>query len=267
MKFEKLLKTAIQASIDAGEEVCKIYKDEFDISYKDDKSPLTVADTRSNEIIHSYLDKTQIPILSEEGKFIPYEVRKKWEYFWIVDPLDGTKEFIKRNGEFTINIALIKRKKPVLGVIYVPVQKSLYFASSSTGSVKIENITETKKDSSLNDYIFIGEKLPLKNLNRKYTVVGSKSHMTKETENFINQLRKEHGNIEVLSRGSSLKICMVAEGKANIYPRFAPTMEWDIAAGHAIIKYAEGKLINYNTQKEITYNTRSLINPWFITER
>lgn len=267
MEIKKLLKTTIDASIDAGEEVCKIYKDEFDISYKDDKSPLTIADTRSNEIIHSYLDKTQIPILSEEGKFIPYEARKKWESFWIVDPLDGTKEFIKRNGEFTINIALIKRKKPVLGVIYVPVQKSLYFASSLTGSVKIENITDTGKDFSLNDYLSMGNNLPLKNIKNIYTVVGSKSHMTKETENFINQLRKEHGNIEVLSRGSSLKICMVAEGKANIYPRFAPTMEWDIAAGHAIVKYAKGKLINYNTQKEITYNTKSLINPWFIVER
>ncbi len=249
-------------------EILGIYNGEgdFDIEYKNDNSPLTIADNKSNDVINKYLIKTGIPILSEEGKSIPYEVRKSWETFWMVDPLDGTKEFIKRNGEFTVNIALIKNGQPILGIIYIPVQKTLYFGSKETGSIKVEGIDE-KNEPSLEYYISAGKKLPINDKNKIFTIVGSKSHMTTETEDYINSLKNKYGAIDVLSRGSSLKICMVAEGKADEYPRFAPTMEWDIAAGHAVVKYAGGYIRNYKTKNEISYNSESLINPWFIVKR
>ena len=266
-ELNNLLEIAVNSSIEAGKEVCNVYKNEFDVKYKEDNSPLTTADTRSNEIINKYLVETRIPILSEEGKTTPFHERKKWEYFWIVDPLDGTKEFVKRNGEFTVNIALVHRNKPILGVIYIPVQKCLYFASSGTGSIKTENINDNKANYSINTLQKQGQLLPLKKSNETYTIVGSKSHMTPETETYINRLKENHGKIEVFSKGSSLKICMVAEGLADEYPRFAPTMEWDIAAGHAIVKYAGGKLLNYETNEEFTYNSETLINPWFIVKR
>lgn len=266
-KLMELLEIAIRASIEAGSETLMIYNNDFEVEYKDDKSPLTIADKKSNEIIDKYLTSTGIPVLSEEGKSIPFEIRKKWKIFWIVDPLDGTKEFIKRNGEFTINIALIKDGKPIMGVIYIPVQGILYFGSKETDSYKVENIDDTERKNLLEFYISIGRKLPLDNKSKTFTVVGSKSHMTKETEDYINTLKNKHGNVQVFSKGSSLKICMVAEGKANEYPRFAPTMEWDIAAGHAIVKYAGGSITNYKTNNEISYNGESLLNPWFIVKR
>ncbi len=266
-KLIELLEIAIRASIEAGSETLKIYNNDFEVEYKDDKSPLTIADKKSNEIIDKYLARTGIPVLSEEGKSIPYKARKNWKLFWMVDPLDGTKEFIKRNGEFTVNIALIKDGKPIMGVIYIPVQKTLYFGTKETGSLKVDNINDTKKEISFDYYFSNGKKLPLENKNKIFTIVGSKSHMTKETEDYINSLKNKHGNIEVFSKGSSLKICMVAEGKANEYPRFAPTMEWDIAAGHAIVKNAGGSITNYKKNNEISYNGESLLNPWFIVKR
>ncbi len=266
-ELKNLLEIAINASIEAGKEICNVYNNEFDVEYKKDNSPLTKADLRSNKIILKYLSVTQIPVLSEEGKSIPYSERKEWEYFWIVDPLDGTKEFVKRNGEFTVNIALIHRNKPILGVIYIPVQKCLYFAGSGTGSIKTENINDNKFNYSIESLRKQGQILPLKKPNETFTIVGSKSHMTAETEAYINNLKETYGTIEVFSKGSSLKICMVAEGQADEYPRFAPTMEWDIAAGHAIVKYAGGKLLNYQTNAEFTYNSETLLNPWFIVKR
>jgi len=266
-KLIKFLEIAIKASIEAGKETLKIYNEGFDVEYKDDKSPLTIADKKSNDIINEYLTKTNIPILSEEGKSVPFKIRKDWKLFWIVDPLDGTKEFIKRNGEFTVNIALIKDGKPILGVIYIPVQKTLYFGTKETGSLKVDNIEETIKESSLDYYVSNGIRLPLDDKNKIFTIVGSKSYMTTETEDYIKSLKNEHGKIKVFSRGSSLKICMVAEGKADEYPRFAPTMEWDIAAGHAIVKYAGGQIRNYKTESELTYNNETLINSWFIVKR
>jgi len=266
-KLIKFLEIAINASIKAGKETLKIYNEGFDVEYKDDKSPLTIADKISNDVINEYLIKTNIPILSEEGKSIPFNIRNEWKLFWMVDPLDGTKEFIKRNGEFTVNIALIKDEKPILGVIYIPVQKTLYFGAQKTGSIKVEGVNITAKETSLEYFISAGKKLPLDNKNKVFTIVGSKSHMTTETEDYIKSLKNEHEKIKVFSRGSSLKICMVAEGKADEYPRFAPTMEWDIAAGHAIVKYAGGQIRNYKTESELTYNGETLINPWFIVKR
>jgi len=267
IEMNSLLETAIHASIEAGNKVMEIYRKDFEVEFKEDESPLTIADTAANEVINTHLEKFGIPILSEEGKSIPYEERKDWTRFWIVDPLDGTKEFIKRNGEFTINIALVEDGIPVMGVIYIPVQHTLYFASAQTHSLKVASIGNDLSTASLDTYIGRSESLPVESHKTIYTIVGSKSHLTPETRDYIEELKKEHGDVEVFSRGSSLKICMVAEGEADIYPRFAPTMEWDIAAGHAIAKFAGARIIHAVSGEELTYNSEGLVNPWFIVRR
>ena len=212
------------------------------------------------------MEKTPYPILSEEGKEVDYEERKSWELLWIVDPLDGTKEFIKRNGEFTVNIALVKDGTPVMGVIYLPVKQQLYFATLEYGAFKCNNITSISAIDSLEHLVEISDKLPINDLRDSFIVVASRSHLSPETEEFIAVLSKEHDSVELISSGSSIKICLVAEGKADIYPRFAPTMEWDTAAGHAIA-LAAGKVI---TQKDgitpLSYNKKDLLNPWFIVK-
>lgn len=263
-----MLQTAIKAALKAGERILEIYNNEdFEVDMKGDDSPLTKADLASHDIIMKYLEQTNFPVLSEEGKHLPYSTRKEWETLWIVDPIDGTKEFIKKNGEFTVNIALVKNQIPILGVIYVPALKELYFASKELGSFKVEEITEF---TSLEEITEIAKKLPLnKSTNsqkNKFTVVASKSHLSKETEEYISELEKEHGEVTTLSKGSSLKLCMVAEGQANEYPRFAPTMEWDTAAGQAICKYAGKTVYDYETKKEMVYNREELLNEWFLVK-
>ena len=245
------LNIAKEAAKKAGEKILQIYGNEFSVSYKEDKSPLTIADQKSNDIIESYLLKTKIPILSEEGKLTEYKDRKNWKLLWIVDPLDGTKEFVKRNGEFTVNIALVKNGKPILGVIFVPVKGWLYYGSSN-GSFREINKKKVK--------------LPLDNKSINFKVVGSRSHQSPETKEYFEDIRKRKKNVEIVSMGSSLKICLVAEGSADVYPRFAPTMEWDTAAGHAIANYAGKKLIDLKTKIEMTYNRPILTNNWFIVK-
>ena len=241
----------------------KIYESDFNVEYKLDSSPLTVADKNCHHIIEKELNHTNIPILSEEGAQIPYSERKKWNYFWLVDPLDGTKEFIKRNGEFTVNIAMIYNQKPIMGVIYVPEKKVLYFAMDGLGSYKT-NISALI--NNLQDLILESRKLPIKYKRDKYVIVGSRSHMTTETEQFISEKKAQHGKIEFMAAGSSLKLCMVAEGTADAYPRYAPTMEWDIGAGHAIVKMAGFSVSKYDTNQEVIYNKESLLNPWFLVD-
>jgi len=258
------LKTAILASLEAGKRIMEIYTSEdFEVEQKADESPLTKADKEAHLIIVKALRETQIPILSEEGKSIPYEERKAWSQLWIVDPIDGTKEFIKRNGEFTVNIALVNEGYPVLGVIYVPAKKELYFASEGMGSFKMNNIVSGDDFLKNEDR---AEKLPLEQENKKFTVVASKSHLSQETKDFIETLKIEHGEIDTMSKGSSLKLCMVAEGQADCYPRFAPTMEWDTAAGQAICHYAGKTVIDYTTKTTMRYNRENLLNNWFIVE-
>jgi len=240
----------------AGEEIKKIYySQEFDTSIKEDKTPLTTADTLSNDIICSFLEKYNLPILSEENKEIPYSIRKEWKYYWCVDPLDGTKEFLKRNGEFTINIALIHKDKPIMGIVYAPVLETLYFAQEGKGAYK--DGKPLPKDRSIH--------FPLK-------VVASKSHLNLETQKFIENL----GEVELISKGSSLKFCLVAEGKADIYPRIAPTMEWDTAAADIIVResgrgvyiYDEKFYLDPKTLKakgnRLKYNKENLVNPSFV---
>lgn len=255
------LQLAVQAAIEASKEILSVYhSDNFVVEAKEDKSPLTKADKVAHKIITSFLKKSTIPILSEEGKSIPYSTRKNWSQLWIVDPIDGTKEFIKRNGEFTVNIALIKNNNPIIGVILTPVTGELYFSENNLGAFKSTiNLNNFNPEHLLKK----AQKLPLIANNKIYTVVASRSHLSKETDTFVQELRKKHGNIKFISTGSSLKLCMVAEGKANCYPRFAPTMEWDTAAGQAICEAAGFQVIDYISKKPMRYNRKKLLNNWF----
>lgn len=260
----ELIQIALNASVAAGDRIMEIYLNEnFEIQSKSDDSPLTKADLAANDIICKQLLQTDIPILSEEGKHRPYSERKAWDLLWIVDPIDGTKEFIKRNGEFTVNIALIENQIPILGVILVPVTSEIYFAHKDFGSFKT---SVDQLDSDFNTLISRAVKLPLTNKKNPFVVAASKSHQTPETLTYIDELSKVHESIELISKGSSLKICMVAEGTANCYPRFAPTMEWDTAAGHAICLYAGKNLIDMTTKESMLYNRAELTNNWFLVE-
>jgi len=276
------LLTALLASREAGLAILDIYKQDFDVSYKKDRSPLTLADRRSHDIIVDHLTDPSgksLPILSEEGKSIPFEERREWEYFWLIDPLDGTKEFIKRNGEFTVNIALIYQHRPVLGVIFVPVNNVFYFASEGLGAYRLKNdnvferlqgkASETERDSVLKEILRQSDRLPyydksLETHDSQLVIVGSRSHPSKEFEAFVKTMGKQHGKVDVISSGSSLKLCLVAEGRADIYPRLGPTMEWDTAAGQAIVEQANGSVSNYETGEPLQYNKENLLNSWFI---
>jgi len=197
IQYDKLILTAIIAAKRAGEAILEVYGSDFEVEQKDDKSPLTLADKRSNDIITDVLEQTitvnssTVPILSEEGKEIPYDERKKWEYFWLVDPLDGTKEFVKRNGEFTVNIALIHKHKPVLGIIYIPVKDVFYFAAINFGTYKLENSEIVTGDLSIKELIDKSERLPLNNNNKaSLTVIGSRSHTSEEFSEFVRRLNE-----------------------------------------------------------------------------
>jgi len=271
IQYDKLILTTILAAKRAGEAILDVYDSDFAVEQKDDKSPLTLADKRSNEIIEKVLEQTvtvnnsTVPILSEEGKEISYEDRKKWEYFWLVDPLDGTKEFVKKNGEFTVNIALIHKHKPVLGIIYIPVKDVFYFAAVNFGTYKLENSEILTDDLSIEELLDKSQKLPLHNNNKtSFTVIGSRSHTSEEFSEFMEQLNEKYENVEFISSGSSLKLCLVAEGKADVYPRFGPTMEWDTAAGQAIVEQAKGTVIETQTNEPLSYNKSNLLNPFFI---
>jgi len=262
--IKHILLTAISAAVKAGEEILKVYDSPFEVEHKADNSPLTIADKNAHETICAILKDTQLPVLSEEGKSIEYNERKNWKYFWMVDPLDGTKEFVKRNGEFTVNIALIHEQKSVLGVIYIPVSQTLYFAAQGLGSYKIH--VANFKSFDLNALMSLAEKLPIEKANQKFTVVASRSHLSEETEMFIDGLKTAHNDLQFISSGSSIKLCLVAEGSANVYPRFAPTMEWDTAAGQAICECAGKTVIDYTSNKTLLYNKENLLNNWFIVQ-
>jgi len=235
----------------AGDAIMQIYKQDFGVEYKQDSSPLTLADKKANEIIEAGLNQLSVsyPILSEEGKEIPYNDRKHWEYFWLVDPLDGTKEFVKKNGEFTVNIALIYKDTPVLGVVFAPALDVCYWAKQDEGAFKN------------------GRQLPLKTEDQRntYKVVASRSHMSDETQAFIDAIDTDKEK-ELISIGSSLKICLVAEGEADIYPRLGPTMEWDTGAAHAVVNESGKSLEKYMNGKysKHEYNKEDLLNQWFI---
>lgn len=264
MTEQQLLEIAINTSIEAGFKIMEIYtSNDFDIQLKSDDSPLTKADLLANELICKALQKTNIPILSEEGKHEAYERRKNWTSLWIVDPIDGTKEFIKKNGEFTVNIALVENQIPNIGVIYVPVTKEIYFSSKEIGTYK--SVVSTS-NLTLEELIKSAEKLPTTQSKNEYIIAASRSHLSKATEDFIAELSQKHESIKLVSKGSSLKLCMVAEGSVDCYPRFAPTMEWDTAAGHAICLNAGKDVFDYKTNKSMLYNREILTNNWFIVK-
>ena len=250
----------VKIAKDAGKAIMEIYNQDFGVEFKSDNTPLTIADRKANEIIVSALNQLSvnsflqqnIPILSEEGRNVPYDERKNWEYFWLIDPLDGTKEFVKKNGEFTINIALIYKNTPIIGVVYSPVLNVCYWAKKDEGAFKD------------------GKKLPLKVNGQRgvYKIVASRSHMSNETKDFIEALDTDKEKV-IISIGSSLKICLVAEGEANIYPRLGPTMEWDTAAAHAIVNESDAlfnKYIDNGAHQQHVYNKKNLLNDWFVVK-
>lgn len=260
-EIDQLVLIAAQAALNGGVEILEVYNnEETQVEVKGDDSPLTQADTRAHMAIMKLLEPTGIPVLSEEGKHLPFEQRSSWEQLWIVDPLDGTKEFIKRNGEFTVNIALVENGAPVMGIVYVPVTGELYVGVGAYGSLKL---TIDANSTISGDDLGKGVQLPIK-VDRPFTAVGSRSHMNEETEEFLKGYREEHGEVAILSKGSSLKMCMVAEGLADVYPRFAPTMEWDTAAGQAVVEAAGFKMVEKERRTPLRYNKEDLLNPHFI---
>jgi 3'(2'), 5'-bisphosphate nucleotidase len=245
-----LLQQAREAAELACQEILDVYTTgDFQAEVKGDNSPLTVADKRAHNVISSILQSSGLPILSEEGKTIPFEERKNWEYFWIVDPLDGTKEFLKRNGEFTVNIALIHRGKPLMGVVAVPVTKDVYYTSEAGAFLKRNDVIQKLAYRGRTSLQLPGLR-----------VVASRSHMNEETQQFVNSLE----NPSLVSSGSSLKFMLLAEGSADVYPRYAPTMEWDTAAAHAIVNAVGLKVTQQGSSEELVYNKENLLNPGFL---
>lgn len=252
------IQQVIDLAREAGKEIMTIYAQDFSVETKGDNSPLTQADKKSNAVIVSGLRRMypEIPIISEETKLTSYEERKNWKTYWLVDPLDGTKEFIKKNGEFTVNIALMSHGQPVLGVVYAPAQNKMWYGMKESGSFIVhDDGTKTQ----------LGKGKNWRDLS-KIIVVASRSHLDENTMKFVEDLRKEGKEVDFVSSGSSLKFCLVAEGKADVYPRFAPTMEWDTAAGQAVVELAGGIVLNWETKKRLEYNKENLLNPFFIVE-
>ena len=263
-----MIEQAIKGAYEGGLEILEVYGTEFSVDVKEDKSPLTEADRRAHNKIMEYLKDTGIPVLSEEGKHLSYDERKAWSQFWLVDPLDGTKEFVKRNGEFTVNIALIENGVPVSGVIYVPVKDEMYLGVKGKGAFKISEYSKIHAShTNLEDLLSKGNKLPIDTGRTTFSMVGSRSHMSDETLEYFEKMKQVHGDVEMVSMGSSLKLCLVAEGAADVYPRFAPTMEWDTGAGDAIARNAGCVVTEKDEVTPLRYNKENLLNPWFIIKR
>ena len=259
MTYQEInIETLLDIAIKAGDAIMEIYARDFAVEIKEDKSPLTEADIKSNAVILEGLKKhyPDIPFISEETKLTAYEVRKDWKRFWLIDPIDGTKEFIKKNGEFTVNIALIEDGVPVVGVVHVPAQNKTYYGVKGIGSFKIENREQKLEIRNTTHYL----------VKQQVTVVASRSHLDERTLAFVEALKAEGKEVEFISSGSSLKFCFVAEGAADVYPRFAPTMEWDTGAAHAVALYAGKSVINFETKQPLVYNKENLLNPFFIVE-
>lgn len=251
-----MIQQIVDISINAGNAILEIYKQDFNVEIKSDNSPLTQADKEANTIIVEALKKIDntIPIISEENKLIDFEVRKNWTRCWIVDPLDGTKEFIKKNGEFTVNIALIENGNPILGVVHVPAQNKIYYATVGDGAYKIEN----NKTEKLNIRA-LGADGILK-------IVGSRSHQTPELIEYVEQQKNKFEKVDFVAAGSSLKFCLIAEGIADVYPRLGPTMEWDTCAGQIVATEAGAEVICFDNNQSLLYNKENLLNPYFIVK-
>jgi 3'(2'), 5'-bisphosphate nucleotidase len=275
--------TAIRAALLGSERIARVYEQEdFETALKGDDSPLTRADRESHEAIVETLEAAgngtsggAIPILSEEGQDVPYEERRKWQRFWLVDPLDGTKEFIKRNGEFTVNIALVDGTVPVLGIVAIPVSQRIYLATRGLGTYQTSfqaarAVLSVPGADSLQALLPQATRLPYeadRGEGSVLRVAASRSHMSPETQAFIDAAGAGYDSVELISAGSSLKMCLVAEGGADLYPRLGPTMEWDTAAAHVLVECAGGSVVCHDTGVPLTYNKPDLHNPWFVVRR
>jgi 3'(2'), 5'-bisphosphate nucleotidase len=259
----EMLTMTLRAAVEAGREL-RYRKDRaLNIQSKEDDSPVTIADENAHRIIFDILKESGIPILSEEGRDIPLAERQSWEKFWMIDPLDGTKEFIKGRNEYTINIALIEKKEAVFGLIAVPELNQIYCGESGGCSYRF-----MENDLS-GDFSIAREKatlLPDQTDDSEYRVLASRSHLSKQTEAYIDELRKEKGEIVFVQAGSALKFCRLAEGKADIYPRFTPCMEWDTAAGHAILKGVGRDILKVEDGRPLEYDKPDLLSPFFIAK-
>jgi 3'(2'), 5'-bisphosphate nucleotidase len=302
MNGKSELNRVLDAALRAGDAILQIYARDFEVEFKADASPLTEADKAAHHIICDALKATGLPILSEESKTVAYEERKGWQKYWLVDPLDGTKEFIKKNGEFTVNIALIENGRPVLGVVYAPVLRTVYCGMSdveggTSKAWKATDCAEKSVDEIMTSAVLLSPSSVLRSPSSGLRVVASRSHCNDETRAFIEALEKEFGPAERVSSGSSLKLCMVAEGSADVYPRIAPTMEWDTAAAQAVVEAAGGRVVQYDSAvpaasylngfndlneaqsavstspetsgrlNDLSYNKPDLLNPFFVVYR
>jgi len=262
----RLLPAAVAAALAAGREILAVYASDFAVAAKADDSPLTAADTRAHRVIRDALAPTGLPLLSEEGREIAYAERSGWARLWIVDPLDGTKEFVSRNGEFTVNIALVAGQEPVMGVIYEPVADRLYVGLRAEGAWRIEAASQSLAEGrDAINWRNAGTPLPLPGAaGRPFTVVGSRSHANAVMEDFVAALRCRHDPLDFVAAGSALKFCRLAEGAADIYPRPAPTMEWDTAAGQGILEAVGGRVLIWQSDQPLIYNRPDLVNPGFV---
>lgn len=265
-QIDYLLTAAYNAAIKAGAKIDEIYNgyDDFFVSLKSDSTPITIADSEAHAIIRKELNSTRIPLQSEEGRDILYEERRGWDLYWLVDPLDGTEEFIKRNGEFTVNIALMVNNSPKFGIIYLPTSHTIYFSDPDRGSFCKTGVKpDPDSKITINQIFDAAVKLPLrKEPNSPYVVAVSRSNESSFVREYLDQLKEKVGDIKIIEYGSSLKFCLVAEGSADYHIRTTVTKEWDIAAGHAIIKGA-GATIQTFDNHEIRYNEETLENGAF----
>lgn len=270
-----LLDAGIEAALAAGREIMAVYASEVEVRWKSDRSPITEADERAHRIITTLLEPTGLPVLSEEGATVPPAQRQAWDRYWLVDPLDGTKEFVKRNGEFSVNIALMGRDalpagplgsaRPLAGVLYVPVRDVLYFAWEGGGAYR-QAAAATSGALPAYERAAMSVRLPVPHTRSTFTIAASRSHRSVETDAFIRRMEQQHGKVAITTMGSALKICLVAEGVADAYPRYAPTMEWDTAAGHAICLEAGKDIVDVTTDASLRYNKHELVNNWFIVQ-
>lgn len=292
--YGKLLNISILAALKAGLEIMDIGRsNDYNIDAKADESPVTTADIRADKVITSLLEDTGLPVLSEEGRSVSYRKRKSWKRFWLVDPLDGTREFIDGTGEFTVNIALIADQQPWSGVVYVPVRDILYAGIKNFGSWRfnnasalnnlaygsfgdaVNNILTGKQGPGTDNRFWVnvpsdinwlenGIQLPFTS-KKGYGIVASRSFPDERTHRFINEFSKRYHDTRIVTTGSSIKLCMLAEGEADIYPRFTNIWEWDTAAGHAIVLAAGGGVVQAaNTGQQLIYNKKDNLNPWFV---
>ena len=249
MNLKELIDPITNLAVDAGQAILKVYATDFDVQSKDDESPLTQADLASHRCIVAGLESLtpDIPIISEEEGLPGFTERGQWQRYWLIDPLDGTKEFVNRNGEFTVNIALIDSNRPVFGVVHVPVQEKTYIGCEGFGA-QLRDGNETRAISVADAS------------SRPVRIVGSRSHRGSSLDAFLEKV----GESEMIPMGSSLKFCVVAEGRADLYPRLGPTSEWDTAAAQAVVEQAGGKVLELDG-KPLSYNAKEeILNPWFV---